>query len=78
VPLSHLLETARGLAHKLAGEATRGFGLTKRALNATWSATLAEQLETEAECMREAGQTADYAEGVAAFLAKRKPVYTGS
>jgi len=78
VPLSHLHETARGLAHKLAGEATRGFGLTKRALNATWSATLAEQLETEAECMREAGQTADYAEGVAAFLAKRKPVYTGS
>ncbi len=77
VPLSHLMETVHGLARKLAGEATRGFGLTKRALNKSWSASLDEQLETEAECMREAGMTADYAEGVRAFLEKRKPVYRG-
>ena len=78
VPLSHLMETVQAMAHKLAAEATRGFGLTKRALNASWSASLEQQLETEAQCMQEAGRTADYAEGVAAFLEKRKPVYRGA
>ena len=57
--------------------ATRGFGLTKRAMNASWSNSLEEQLEVEAQSMQEAGRTADYAEGVRAFLEKRKPTYRG-
>lgn len=78
VPLALLMETARSLAQSLADGATRGFGLTKRALNASFTNTLAEQLEAEANAMHEAGKTADYEEGVRAFLAKRKPVYRGA
>lgn len=77
VPGADLLTVATGMAAKLATQATRGFGLTKRALNASFTNSLDQQLEVEAECMQEAGRTADYAEGVRAFLAKRKPVYRG-
>jgi 2-(1,2-epoxy-1,2-dihydrophenyl)acetyl-CoA isomerase len=78
VPLTALMETARALAMSLAAGATRGFGLTKRALNASFTNTLDDQLEAEATAMHEAGKTADYEEGVRAFLEKRKPVYRGS
>lgn len=77
VPHAVLLDSARGIAKQLAQQATRGFGLTKRAMNASWANGLDEQLEMEARCMQEAGQTADYAEGVRAFLEKRAPTYTG-
>jgi 2-(1,2-epoxy-1,2-dihydrophenyl)acetyl-CoA isomerase len=77
-PLASLLETAKTLATTLASQATRGFGLTKRAMNASWTNPLDEQLEMEARCMQEAGRTADYEEGVRAFLAKRAPVYRGA
>jgi 2-(1,2-epoxy-1,2-dihydrophenyl)acetyl-CoA isomerase len=77
VPHAALLDSARGLAKQLAQQATRGFGLTKRAMNASWANGLDEQLEMEARCMQEAGRTADYAEGVRAFLEKRAPKYTG-
>ncbi len=78
VPLAELAETSRALARQLATQATRGFGLTKRALNASLGNTLEQQLEVEAEAMHEAGRTADYEEGVRAFLEKRKPVYRGA
>jgi len=78
VPLSHLMETAMHLAKSLATQATRGFGLTKRAMNASWANSLEQQLEVEAQCMQEAGRTADYEEGVRAFLEKRKPEYRGA
>lgn len=78
VPLAGLMNTASALARTLAAGATRGFGLTKRALNASFASTLDAQLETEAQAMQEAGRTADYEEGVRAFLEKRKPVYRGA
>jgi len=78
VPHATLMDTTRALAQQLATQATRGFGLTKRALNASFGNTLHEQLDVEEQAMREAGQTADYAEGVRAFLEKRKPVYRGA
>jgi 2-(1,2-epoxy-1,2-dihydrophenyl)acetyl-CoA isomerase len=77
VPSAQLLEVAGGIATALATQATRGFGLTKRALNASLGNSLDEQLEVEADAMCEAGRTADYEEGVRAFLEKRKPVYRG-
>lgn len=77
VPLASLMETATAMARSLAAGATRGFGLTKRAMNASFANTLDAQLEVEAQAMQEAGRTADYAEGVRAFLEKRKPVYRG-
>jgi 2-(1,2-epoxy-1,2-dihydrophenyl)acetyl-CoA isomerase len=77
-PLADLAEVSGALARSLATQATRGFGLTKRALNASFTNSLDAQLEVEADCMQQAGRTDDYAEGVRAFLAKRKPVYRGS
>ncbi len=76
-PLVTLTERTGVMARSLAQQATRGFGLTKRALNASFANTLDEQLDVEAMCMQEAGRTADYAEGVRAFLGKRAPVYRG-
>ena len=77
VPAATLMETAQSMVSTLATQATRGFGLTKRALNASFANSLDAQLEVEAQAMSEAGRTADYEEGVRAFLAKRKPSYRG-
>ena len=76
-PAASLDEEASKLALHLATQPTFGLGLTKRLLNATWVNDLEAQLELEAECQGAAGRSADYAEGVSAFLAKRKPVFTG-
>ncbi|MCA0376740.1 MAG: 2-(1,2-epoxy-1,2-dihydrophenyl)acetyl-CoA isomerase PaaG [Gemmatimonadetes bacterium] len=78
VPGATLHETVHALAARLAQQATRGFGLTKRAMAASAHNTLDAQLEVEAQCMAEAGRTADYEEGVRAFLEKRPPVYRGA
>jgi 2-(1,2-epoxy-1,2-dihydrophenyl)acetyl-CoA isomerase len=56
---------------------TRGLALTKRALNQSFENGLREQLAVEEEMQRQAGRTADFAEGVRAFLEKRKPAYSG-
>jgi 2-(1,2-epoxy-1,2-dihydrophenyl)acetyl-CoA isomerase len=77
VPAAELMATVTTLAEQLASQATRGFGLTKRALNASFANGLDAQLDVEAQAMHEAGRTADYAEGVRAFLEKRAPVYQG-
>jgi len=56
---------------------TRGIGMTKRLLNRAATATLEEQLELEAELQSQAAKTDDSHEGVAAFLEKRAPTFTG-
>jgi len=56
---------------------TKGLGLTKRALNQSFANDLGTQLELEKEVQTAAGATADFKEGVQAFLEKRKPVFTG-
>ncbi len=76
-PKAELAQRSGDLARTLATQATRGFGLTKRAMNASFANSLHAQLEVEAAAMSEAGRTADYAEGVRAFLEKRAPVYRG-
>ena len=65
------------MANKLAGMPTRGLGLTKKALNASFDNSLQEQLDLEEELQNQAGSTHDYNEGVAAFLEKRKPEFKG-
>ena len=76
-PVASLQEEASKLAAHLAAQPTSGLGLTKRLLNAAWANDLDAQLELEADLQGAAGRSADYAEGVAAFLGKRKPVFTG-
>ncbi len=73
-----LLETATGTARQLARQPTRALGLIKRGFNKSLGVDLDAQLDYEEELQREAGQSADYREGVAAFLEKRKPVFTGA
>jgi len=65
------------LAETLAQMPTRGLALTKKALNASFDNSFSEQLTLEDTLQSEAGSTADYREGVAAFLEKRKPVFKG-
>ena len=54
-----------------------GYAQIKRALDAAQDNDLSTQLDLERKLQREAGSHPDYAEGVKAFLAKRKPVFTG-
>src|SRR5688572_15504429 len=77
VPPAVLMESAMSISKQLAQMPTRGLALTKRAINESLANDLQAQLALEEEMQRQAGRTEDYAEGVKAFLEKRKPVYTG-
>ena len=72
-----LLDAARAAAQQLAAMPTRALGLIKRGFNRSLGVDLDAQLDFEADLQREAGTTADYAEGVRAFIEKRKPRFTG-
>ena len=65
------------LASKLAEMPTKGLGLTKRLLNASYSSNLEQQLDMEDKCQTIAGNTADFKEGIEAFFEKRKPKFKG-
>jgi 2-(1,2-epoxy-1,2-dihydrophenyl)acetyl-CoA isomerase len=72
-----LMAQAEKLCAEFALAATIGLALTKHALDQSWSNDLETQLELERELQRQASLTPDYAEGVRAFMEKRKPVFTG-
>lgn len=65
------------LARHFAAAPTLGLAAAKRALNASLSNSLEEQLNLERDLMRELGRSADYAEGVSAFMNKRQPEFRG-
>ena len=77
LPDNELQASAHAMALKLAAMPTRAFALTKEALDRSLQNDLTLQLEVEAQLQSQAGKTDDFAEGVAAFLAKRKPDFTG-
>jgi 2-(1,2-epoxy-1,2-dihydrophenyl)acetyl-CoA isomerase len=72
-----LMEEALALAEGFASGPTRAYALTKKAIHAASANMLEKQLETERTLQREAGQSDDYKEGVAAFLQKRPAVFMG-
>lgn len=77
VALEYLAAEARGVAARLAALAPRALALTKRALQRSWSIDLDAALEDEAFRQGIAGSSADHREGLAAFLEKRAPRFTG-
>jgi 2-(1,2-epoxy-1,2-dihydrophenyl)acetyl-CoA isomerase len=72
-----LSPTVEALAERLAAAPTLGLARTKAAIYASWERSLSEQIDAERDLQRELGASQDYAEGVAAFLAKRPPRFVG-
>jgi 2-(1,2-epoxy-1,2-dihydrophenyl)acetyl-CoA isomerase len=72
-----LASEAQKLCEHFAAAPTQGLALIKHALNASSANTLDAQLDLERDSQRAASLTPDYAEGVRAFMEKRKPSFTG-
>jgi 2-(1,2-epoxy-1,2-dihydrophenyl)acetyl-CoA isomerase len=66
------------LAARFASAPTKGLAATKKLIRESATRTLAEQLDVERDSQRALGRTNDYKEGVAAFMEKRPPKFTGT
>jgi 2-(1,2-epoxy-1,2-dihydrophenyl)acetyl-CoA isomerase len=72
-----LIYEARRVCEHFSAAPTQGLALIKRALNASAGNSLDAQLDLERDLQREANLSSDYAEGVRAFMEKRKPNFSG-
>ena len=72
-----LMDEANAMAEQLVAGPTLGLGLTKRLIQSASSQSLDTHLDMERDCQRMAGNSDDYAEGVAAFLEKRPANFRG-
>jgi len=77
VPQAELLEKARTLGRKIATRAPRAVALAKQALRAAREQPFLKGCREEQELFAELFKTRDQKEGMAAFLGKRPPSYTG-
>jgi 2-(1,2-epoxy-1,2-dihydrophenyl)acetyl-CoA isomerase len=77
VPAAELPARVQEVAQRYASMPTLAIGATKRLLDAAETSSLDDQLEREAVTQAEMTQTPDFREGVAAFLEKREPAFTG-
>jgi 2-(1,2-epoxy-1,2-dihydrophenyl)acetyl-CoA isomerase len=77
VPDDKLMADATALVEGFSKGPTAGYALTKQAIQSASTNSLDEHLDLERDLQRAAGRTPDYVEGVAAFLEKRAPKFTG-
>ena len=77
VPDGELDKRARALAEELARGPTRALGASKRLLRAGWTEGIDGQLRDEGATITAMAGTADAKEGIAAFIEKRPPTFTG-
>jgi 2-(1,2-epoxy-1,2-dihydrophenyl)acetyl-CoA isomerase len=74
---AELMNEAMTMARHFAAAPTKGLAYTKKALLASSTNTLEQQLALEGQMMRELGYSHDYREGVSAFIDKRQPHFKG-
>ena len=72
-----LEEETEALARRLAAGPARAYANTKRLLSNSGHASLDQQLQAEAEMFADCASSEDFAEGVSAFVEKRRPTFTG-
>ena len=77
IPLESFEEEVNKLALKLANMPTKALGMIKELYNKSMTNNLEAQLALESKLQIEAAQSEDYAEGVSAFIEKRKPNFKG-
>ena len=77
VSTEELDQETENLVNYYANAPTKAIGLIKSMLNKSYQSSLPEMLEYEAYCQEMAGFSDDYKEGIAAFIEKRKPNYSG-
>ncbi len=77
VPAADLADRTAALAQRLAAGPTQAYGRIKRLLRESLARDLPAQLDAERAAFHGSMATADFREGVAAFLGKRKPDFTG-
>ena len=78
VPRAALEAETDALARRLASGPTLAYGRAKRLLRGAFDATLSQQLDAERAAFIESTRTADFVEGVSAFVEKRPPRFNGS
>ena len=77
VPAADLEQETQRIAARLAMGPTLAYAATKRLANQAFDVALAEHLDEEARTFARCASTRDFAEGVTAFVEKRKPVFRG-
>lgn len=78
VPLADLDAECERLARRLAAGPLLAHAGAKALLNRSLASSLADQLQAEGKSFARCSATGDFAEGVAAFIEKRKPAFKGS